>query len=511
MSQRPDEPSKGGHVGLPRRWPTIIVAAGATPACALLLLFFADPAFVLGVLRVGLLLIVVGLGAGLALGLLWLYRRVQRAAIVTLQHGQPVHLDDLRALTRATVAATLEQHYAVELARAERSAFPQLSHYSVRQEGGPALAAALPPIIEGEAAAGGPALSGGAVLQRLQAGGQIRPNTLLAGLQGDGGPAPIDMRGCGFIAVGGQSRSGKSTTVALLIAQAALMGWDVALCDPFPHKPDGLISLCRPLSGGVFRQAGAPDEIARTIQLVDKIGRRRLEGDRWEKPLLLVIEEFSNIVIRGMLPAATLDLLPAMAMAYAAVGVHGVIIGHEFSRALLGEKYGATLRRACTHRIAHRLAPDAAEFLLPSAAYARQVVELQPGRALLWGDDSPQLIAVPKVAEADLEYAAQGRTPRPYAPWPAQLAAAPAPPAPTPAPPASLDERIVDLLATGGGPLDGNTIAAQLGADLQQTRNALTRLSHAGRIARHGQPRSYSYSTGECRSSSSPARTDLAF
>jgi hypothetical protein len=180
-----------------------------------------------------------------------------------------------------------------------------------------------------------------------------------------------------------------------------------------------------------------------------------------------------------------------MAMAYAAVGVHGVIIGHEFSRALLGERYGATLRRACTHRLAHRLAPDAAEFLLPSAAHARQVVELQPGRALFWGDDSPQLVAIPKVDVRDLEFAAQGRTPKPYAPWPAQLAATPTP---APAPPTSLDERIVDLLRGAGDQPDSEEIARRLSADVRQVRNALPRLVQIGSIQRHGPPRSYTYS-----------------
>lgn len=488
---------------LPWRWPAAILAAGAAPAGALLILLVADPTFTLGALRVALVLLVAGMAGAVALGLLWLYRRAQRAAIVTLQHGQPVHVDDVRALSRATVATTLEQHYAVELVRAERSAFPQLSHYSVRSEGGPALP--TPAIIAGETVAAPPATSAGPVLPHLQAGGQIIPGTLLAGLH-NGAPAHIELRNCGFIAIGGQSRSGKTTTVALLAAQAALLGWDIAFCDPFPHKPDGLISLCRPLSGGVFRQAGAPDEIAATVRLVDKIGRRRLSGERWEKPLLLIIEEFSNIVIRRMIPPDVLDLLPAIAMAYAAVGIHGVIIGHEFSRSLLGERYGTTLRRACTHRIAHRLAPDAAEFLLPTPAYARQVIDLQPGRALFWGDDSPQLISIPRVSTADLEFAAQGRPPRPYAPRPPQIAVAPT----IPAPPRSLDDRIVELLAASAGPLDGNAIAAALGADLQQTRNALTRLTLAGRITRSGAARNYAYATNASHSSSSPARADSA-
>lgn len=467
----------------------IICVCVASIVLATLILLVLDRSFLLAALRIVVVVLVVSGAAALGTGLLWLYRRALRAGIVRLQNNQPVDVRDLRRISQLTAAGALDHHYRVELARAERSAFPALSHYSVRNERG----AGAPPThaIEGEIIAASSIGTPNASLAQLQASGALESSTLLTGFDG-ATPLRIDMRSCGFVAVGGQSRSGKSHTVALLAAQAALHGWDLAICDPFPLKPDGVMSLCQPLSGACFRQAGTAEEIARTIQLIDKIGQRRLAGDSWNRPLLLVIEEFSNIVIRRLLPTEVLELLPAMAMAYAAVGVHAVVVGHEFSRALLGERYGATLRRACTHRIIHRLAPDAAEFLLPSGAYARQVVELSPGRGLYWGEDSPRLVAIPKVSEADLLFAARGRAPRPYTPWPAVPAVAMAAPATQPH---SLDDRIVELLARSPQPLDGNAIAAQLNADLQQTRNALTRLTHRGRVVRHGSPRSFTYAT----------------
>lgn len=488
--QVPSPPAPAARRAAAWLWPTAILGISVVALGMLIILLALDRAFLLIALRISIGVVIVGLFGTVALGLLWLLNRARRAAVITMQHGQPIDVRDLRVLSQATAVATLDRHYGVELARAERSAFPALSHYSVRQEGGATLAAPAP-IIDHQVDLALPAPAEQVPdLPELVARGHVAGGSLLAGFNGTA-PLHIDPRACGFIAVGGQSRSGKSTTVALFISQAVLMGWDVALCDPFPHKPDGLISLCCPLSGCLFRQAGTPEEIAATIQLVDQLGRRRLEGERWEKPLLLVIEEFSNIVIRGMLPADVLNVLPAMAMAYSAVGVHGIVVGHEFSRTLLGERFGATLRRSCTHRIAHRLAPDAAEFLLPSTAYARQVVELQPGRALFWGEDSPQLIHVPKVEASDLAFAARGRPPRPYAPWPAPPTVA-VPPAPPP-PPTTLSDRIVALLVAGGQ-LDSGTIAAQLNADVVQVRNALLQLTATGRIARHGTARNYSYS-----------------
>lgn len=479
-------------VSLPRRprWHWLLAVVGVWGAVALLatvILFVLDQNFLLVALRTVVVLGVTGAAGTVGIALLWLYRRALRAGVVRLQNDQPVDVRDLRRIGQLTAADALHSYYSVELARAEQSAFPALSHYSVRNERGTGTAPTA--AIEGEVIAASSIGTPSTSLAQIQAGGVLTSRTLLAGFDG-ATPLRIDMRACGFIAIGGQSRSGKSHTVTLLVAQAALHDWDVAICDPFPLKPDGVMSLCRPLSGACFRQAGTAEEIARTIQLVDKIGQRRLAGDRWEKPLLLVVEEFSNIVIRRLLTPEVLDLLPAMAMAYAAVGIHAVVVGHEFSRSMLGERYGATLRRACTHRILHRLAPDAAEFLLPSGAYARQVTDLTPGRALFWGEDSPRLVSVPKVTEQDLNFAAQGRPTRFYTPWAQTPPVMAAPPSPT-----SLDDRIIELLTRTAQPLDGNTIATQLTADLQQTRNALTRLTHGGRVVRHGSARSYTYAT----------------
>lgn len=408
--------------------------------------------------------------------------------------------------TRWASPAARDAYLQIELARAQHQVLPEamssmtITHnYNQRLPAPVATDLPGPFVFDAEeappalASPGAGEASSAGVLARLRREGQLTPGGLYVG-QGEEGGARIDMATCGFIAIGGRSRSGKTRTTQLLIAQAVLQGWDVALCDPFPNKADGLMSLCKPLSGHFFKQAGAPEEIAKTIQLVDKIGRRRIDGERWERPVLLVIEEFSNVVIRGMLPPEILDLLPAMAMLYAAVGVHGVIIGHDFSRSMLGDRYGALLRRACTHRIAHRLAPDAAELLVPSS-YAGQVVELRPGRALYWGEDSPLALDVPLIADADLTLAARGVAPKPYAPWaPRTIAQTPAEqiveraPSRAVPPTTNLDiqaaEFILDCLRGTRLELDVKEIARRTGLAESTVNSTLAQL-RAGELVTH--------------------------
>jgi hypothetical protein len=312
-------------------------------------------------------------------------------------------------------------------------------------------------------------------------------------------PLYIEMPECGFIGVGGQPRVGKTTLVLLLLAQAALMKWDIAIGDPHIHKEDGLIQRCLPISGHCFRQATTPDEIAEMIRLVDKIGRRRVNGDPDRRPVLMVLDEFTNLVIRGLLPDDVLAALPAMAMEYAGVGVHGIIIGHDWNGRLLGGDLGAALRRAITHRLVCRSDAGNAEFLLPNAALARQAAGLQKGQALYWGTESPAVVSIPRLGVEDLTYAAQGMPPKPYAPrvanTPVVAQAAPSiPPTvripPRAAPPTeqlpepTVPEQIVDLLAQRGTWLTSTEIASAIAIDLKVVQTELTPLVRRRMITR---------------------------
>jgi hypothetical protein len=505
------ETTSGGRGGCLGTAPAIVAVVGLIIACIGMpwVYFFRDYDYIEGTARrvqdAGVLAT-----QGLAWGLIGLLVLVGLYALAGLA------LTSAGGWTRWASPSARATYEAIELARAQHQVLPEglssmtVTHNHNQRLPAPVAAPAeLPSPAEqavigtAEAPPALPAPTGGPILAQLKAKGLVTPGSLFVGL-GDEAPARIDMQACGFVAVGGRSRSGKSTTTALLLTQAALMGWDVALCDPFPHKPDGLMSLCRPLSGHFFRQAGSPEEIAKTILLVDKIGQRRMAGlDPNDRPVLLVIEEFTNVVIREMLAQDILNLLPAMAMAYAAVGVHGIIIGHDFSRNMLGDDYGATLRRACTHRIAHRMAPDAAELLVPSAAHARQVAELRPGRVLFWGDDSPELVNVPRVEEPDLVFAARGKAPKAYQTPQGRTTKAPAPPSAqvveaAPAPPAhrsvpettrlasSVDEWVLEYLQSEGGWHTADAIARGIGANPGTLKNKLKRLADAGNVRSRG-------------------------
>lgn len=451
-------------------------------------------------------------GAALLLGIVrivFAYGRrlsaqARQAEILRLPNDHPIHVADVTLLAARLAPQTLDRYYAVEAIRADRSQFPNLTTYHHAPHLEASAAPALPQPTELPVPPALPLLAPGLpLLAQLQARGHIcrSGRSLLVGYSDGQQPLYIELTACGFIGIGGQSRSGKSTTTMLLIAQALLLRWHLFVGDPHIHKADSLLNRCRPLSGQLARQAVTPEEIAALVRLVDKIGRRRVQGDADRTPVLLILDEFTNLIWRKELPADVLRILPSMAIEYAGVGVHGIVISHDWSKASLGGELGAALRRAITHRLVHRSDLGNAEFLLPSGALARQVPTLPTGQTLYWGPEGGQVATVPGMRDEDMQLVAQGQPERPYQPWPPQRlqpaasgpASAPAaPPAPAvarsipptePLPQPTVQEQIVDLLWARPWQTS-SVIAATLGVDLKVVQTELKALFDQRRLTR---------------------------
>jgi hypothetical protein len=351
-------------------------------------------------------------------------------------------------------------------------------------------------------------------LQQLVERGHVARSgdSLLVGYDAQLRPRYVEAPQWGLMVIGGQTQKGKSSAAALVIAQAALLGWDVFLCDPVRFRPKSLAGeYLASVTGAIYRQAVRPAEIAHTIRLVAKIAQRRIGGERWDRRVLLAIDEFSVLVGNRQLPDDVLDTLALMVLQAAAVGVHVLIAGHDFNARLFGARFARPFRGASTHRLIFNMDTSAAELVLPSGEAARQVGILPPGQALYFdGAETPTLLSVPWLMSEDLAYAAQGRPPRAYVKWdppqPAALIDAPAPqpaalidaPAPRATPPTerldpTLDDRIVDLLSASGE-LDAEQIAARLGANLGTTKNRLGALRGLGMLNHRRQDRRYVYS-----------------
>jgi hypothetical protein len=445
----------------------------------------ADSAALIAVLvRVGL---VMGFSAATLAGFAlarWLWLRASLAAVVRGPLGSPLTIDTVARDGGALCSRHVDAHYAAMAPRPTAPALP------APEEGSAATMPVAPPIDTTRP-----------VLSQLVAAGYSTPQALLVGFDAASAPAVLDLSLTGCVAVAGQSRSGKTSTAVSLIAQAVQHNAHVFVCDPHGLHPQGLLAKLAPLSGRLAKQAVTPEEIAATVALVAKIARRRLDGlDAADAPVVLVIDEFTGLVARGVLPDDTLASLLSVAVEAAKARVHCVLLAQDWTARLLGPQ-GAPLRRAITHRLLHRCDPSGASFLLGGVIDSRSVATLQRGEAIFWpADDSPKPIRVPLVGDEDTRYAAHGATPRPYSPTTAlpKPQAAPAatmpavpPQAPSQAP--TVAQRCKELLADGVQ-RDSAAVAVALDLPPAVVQPALTRLAQAGELQREGSPRAYRYS-----------------
>jgi hypothetical protein len=436
----------------------------------------------------------------------WIRNKASVAAVIRLENDHPILVSDLeqdyhRSNARALAGFTLQQHYAVQASFAEQSALRGLGSYSpsISMPAPKASTADGPAIVKATML---PFTDGKSKLEQLRERGIIGrdPRTLYIGHDDDGQPVLLDTRFMGALAIAGKPRSGKTTSAKLLLAQAAMLDWYVIMCDPHGAQPHGLLNQTQHISGACIRLAIEPDEIISAIELADKIGKQRLANpSQVDRPVLLVVDEFTSLIMRGLLPKELLAKLTAIAVEMPKVQVHIALIAHDWSKhALGGTQHAAPLRRAITHKLLHRSDPQNAEFLLGDTQSGALVQKLDRGRALFWGDDSPLAASVPLIGLEDMLFAAQGKPPRPYQrriSLPAMLAAPiPAKQLATtePLPQATPRDLVLSLLADGQR-RNLAEIAQHIGLDNQAANSVLYQMHQAGAIKRDGTRRKYMY------------------
>ena len=256
-------------------------------------------------------------------------------------------------------------------------------------------------------------LPGECTLAALQRSGIIARsgNSLHVGSAvADGTPIYLELSTWGALALGGKSRTGKTSRAVYFLAQAALCGWKIVICDKHgAGKQDALLAKVGMLENSFLLPAAVNQaDHNRRIQQVYSIGLRRLNNqDTSRYPIVLCVDEMTALILTDWLEDKTLDQMMAIGAEMAGVNIHLLAIGHDWSAACLGKERGAAFRRVTTHRIAHRLDAQGAQFLLPSGM-GKRAESLTLGQALFVDESGePILCDCPLLTEEDLRYAAE--------------------------------------------------------------------------------------------------------
>lgn len=202
--------------------------------------------------------------------------------------------------------------------------------------------------------------------------------------------------------VGGAQGGGKSWTAASLIAQSMLNGARVILCDPHAGDQESLTTRLTPLLP--YMQLCADDErqIEAAVRFAgDELTRRREKKSPDRTPILLVIDEWTSLLRRGLgdkLP----PLLADLSQEGRKYGVNALLLAQRWSVDAAG---GGDVRNTLTAHYVHRTRADEARMQtgLRGGALPDDTMQLQPGQSyLLDTRGNVRKVATPQMGAADL-------------------------------------------------------------------------------------------------------------
>ena len=289
-------------------------------------------------------------------GLLPVLSLDQRTAQLALSGFHTARIEDAR---RANVPHSLAYH---------------APHYRTDSGGIPLLPAHVTPALGAPIPTFGELLTSGRIGQGqpLMLGHDLTEDTAIWG-------SWRDLYSAG---VGGQQGGGKSWTAASLIAQSMLNGARVILCDPHASDEESLTRRLAPLLPFMAMYADDDHQIEQAARYAaDELSRRRDTKHPDRTPVLLVIDEWTSLLRRGLgdtLPGILSDLTQQGRK----FGVNAMLLAQRWSVEAAG---GGDVRNCLTAHYVHRTRSDEARMQtgLRGGALPDDTMTLLPGQCYL--------------------------------------------------------------------------------------------------------------------------------
>src|SRR5439155_15228343 len=129
--------------------------------------------------------------------------------------------------------------------------------------------------------------------------------------------------------LGGLQGSGKTWGAAFLLAQSALNGAQLVICDPHAGDDESLAARVSPLAPAFVCDIAEDDRaILAALKLADDTLQRRKRGDKDRRPLIVAIDEWSALR-RGQIA----EVLPALVEDFSTEGrklnCHVMLLGQR--------------------------------------------------------------------------------------------------------------------------------------------------------------------------------------
>ena len=242
----------------------------------------------------------------------------------------------------------------------------------------------------------------------LRSGMAAPGKELVLGYSRDGEPQYSELQDLKTLAVAGLQGSGKSFSMAYLIASAVLAtGCRTYVIDPHKQHPESLSSLIQPLEQSGHVSIVNPFHITTLIRNLDQTLDRRLKGEEASAPpILLVIDELARLAtmdcfdeLLGFLERCTEEIRKA----------NIIFIGSSHKWTARHFKGRADIRRCMNSMLIHRTKPSQADLLLEDTSDKNLVKQIQrPGEAILVTDyGEPTLVSIPRCSREDMQQVAE--------------------------------------------------------------------------------------------------------
>jgi len=310
-----------------------------------------------GPLAVALLLFAAALLIGVVRAVwAWSWRidaHARQARVVRMQNDLPISVDDVHAAFEQHAAWSLHDHYAVELAAAQRQ-FPLLTSYNqhLHNQYAPAQLAASAETVTTVAQI--------PTFAQLLDRGQIGPGRqLILGYNAATGQPIVgawkDLYSCG---VGALQGAGKTWLLAFLLGQSAAAGGRLIICDLHAGDDESLANRIGALAPAFMCDiASTPKEIESAFAFADdKLEKRKGNTARW--PIVLVADEWTSL-----LRTSAGSALPAHIQNIAEQGrkfnVNGILAAQAWTKAASSD-----VRNQLTSHYVLRQRPEEARYQL---------------------------------------------------------------------------------------------------------------------------------------------------
>lgn len=200
--------------------------------------------------------------------------------------------------------------------------------------------------------------------------------------------------------IGGLQGSGKTWGASFLLAQSALAGARLVVCDPHARDSESLAARVSPLSAAFVCDIAEDDRsILSALRLADDVLQGRKKGDSDRTPVIVAIDEWASLR-RGELATVLPRFVEDFSTEGRKLNCHLLLLSQRWDKPAVGD-----FRNTLASSYVYRMRADEARMMtgLRAGMLPEDTLQLQPGECYLLNTHGQLVkVRIPQMTSADL-------------------------------------------------------------------------------------------------------------